>query len=199
LLGKGDTESLTGALKELAARHVTYGVHPYHYAPVGLCILYAFSKTVAEEEWNNEAQDAWITVYSLICQVMIPVAVEGWWTSAKVKDGQVLEGESGRDFAAVKSSRSSGSNNVTVADAVGKDEAAAASCAAASSAGTMAAAADGSPTADADGSPTADADGSPTADADGSPTADGSPSAVAVSDAGAAPADTATADADDSD
>lgn len=134
LLGKGDTASLTAALKELAARHVAYGVHPYHYTPVGLCILHAFSRTLAEEEWNEEAQDAWITVYSLICQVMIPVAAEGWWTSAKVRAGQVEVGDEGREFAAVKHATSGRSTDTAAADAAMMDDVAAAS---ASSAGDV--------------------------------------------------------------
>jgi len=115
LLGKGDSESLTTALKDLAARHVAYGVHPFHYAPVGLCILHAFKTTIAEEEWTAEAQDAWIHVYSLICQVMVPVAVDGWWTNAKVEAGQ-LSGDSG-DHSRFAPRRSTAKSETTITEA----------------------------------------------------------------------------------
>jgi hemoglobin-like flavoprotein len=89
LLEKGDTDTLTTELKSLAARHVTYGVHPSSYTPVGLCVLHAFSKMLPEEEWTEEAKKAWIEAFSLVCQVMIPVHVEGWWTRASVSAKQL--------------------------------------------------------------------------------------------------------------
>ncbi|KAA0175585.1 hypothetical protein FNF27_02995 [Cafeteria roenbergensis] len=98
LLGTGNVEGLTAQLKQLSARHVTYGVHPYHYSPVGLCILHAFEKTIPEEEWDDEAKKAWINVYSLICQVMIPVAVEGWFAKAEIAPTQVLVSEPVGEF-----------------------------------------------------------------------------------------------------
>lgn len=112
LLGTGNVEGLTAQLKQLSARHVTYGVHPYHYSPVGLCILHAFEKTIPEEEWDEEATKAWINVYSLICQVMIPVAVEGWFAKADIAPTQVLVSEAAGEFVPRRAHRSSDAKTI---------------------------------------------------------------------------------------
>lgn len=122
LLGTGNVEGLSAQLKQLSARHVTYGVHPYHYSPVGLCILHAFERTIPEEEWDDDAKKAWINVYSLICQVMIPVAVEGWFAKAEIAPTQVLISEAAGEFVPRRANRSSDAKTIG-SDREGSDSA----------------------------------------------------------------------------
>lgn len=72
LLVKNDVLSLTEALEDLSRRHAGYGVRPEHFDPVGRCVLFAFSMTLPDVAWTLEAQSAWITVYSVICRIMLP-------------------------------------------------------------------------------------------------------------------------------
>lgn len=62
-------EKIIGPVKELAARHVNYGVQPEHYAHVGNALLRTLKKGFGDE-FTQELSDAWTEAYRMLAQIM---------------------------------------------------------------------------------------------------------------------------------
>ncbi len=67
--GLDDLDALLPALKQLAARHVDYGVKAKDYTPVGNALLYAL-KVGLGEQWTPELRQAWVDTFRIVAQVM---------------------------------------------------------------------------------------------------------------------------------
>jgi len=63
-------EELLPEVKKLGARHNAYGAAPRHYEVVGQCLI-ATLKEGLGPAWTAEVQDAWITAYNTLKNVMI--------------------------------------------------------------------------------------------------------------------------------
>ena len=63
-------EELLPEVKKLGERHNAYGAEPFHYEVVGQCLL-ATLKEGLGPQWTVEVQDAWITAYNTLKNVMI--------------------------------------------------------------------------------------------------------------------------------
>jgi hemoglobin-like flavoprotein len=74
LLEKVDT--LVPALQQLTVRHGAYGAKTAHYSVVGEVLLYTLEKCLGPEEWTDKVATAWLTVYSVMMSVMIPIAMD---------------------------------------------------------------------------------------------------------------------------
>lgn len=61
--------ALLPVLQSLGARHVTYGVQPAHYEPLGDALLQTL-QTVLGDNYTREVHDAWAGVYTLITGIM---------------------------------------------------------------------------------------------------------------------------------
>lgn len=64
-----DLEALVPVLQQLARKHVSYGVRPEHYTPVGNALLHTL-KTGLGPDWNPELRQAWVDVFRLMAQTM---------------------------------------------------------------------------------------------------------------------------------
>ena len=60
---------LTGALKQLGARHVRYGVREEHYAMVGGALLDTFERHLGAA-WTPEVKQAWTEAYGVVAGIM---------------------------------------------------------------------------------------------------------------------------------
>jgi hemoglobin-like flavoprotein len=63
-------EELVPEVQKLGVRHNEYGAQPQHYELVGQCLI-ATLKEGLGEHWNPEVQDAWVTAFNTIKNVMI--------------------------------------------------------------------------------------------------------------------------------
>ncbi|HSK14349.1 MAG TPA: globin family protein [Phnomibacter sp.] len=63
-------DELVPEVQKLGARHNEYGAQPAHYELVGQCLI-ATLKEGLGEHWNPEVQDAWVTAYNTLKNVMI--------------------------------------------------------------------------------------------------------------------------------
>lgn len=73
--GLGDPEAILPAVRDLAVRHVAYGVEARHYGVVGTAIM----RTLRHElgaEFTAETRAAWTAAYQLISDVMREAAYE---------------------------------------------------------------------------------------------------------------------------
>lgn len=68
-------EELLPEVKKLGIRHNNYGTEPLHYEVVGQCLI-ATLKEGLKDEWSAEVQDAWVTAYNTIKNVMIVAQAE---------------------------------------------------------------------------------------------------------------------------
>jgi hemoglobin-like flavoprotein len=57
-------------LKDLAVRHVNYGVKPEYYRPVGIALLWMLQQGLGCD-WNEEVGEAWDACYRTISGIMI--------------------------------------------------------------------------------------------------------------------------------
>jgi hemoglobin-like flavoprotein len=67
--GLNDAEAMLPQVRELAVRHVAYGVEPHHYATVGTALL----RTLRHElgaDFTAETRAAWTAAYQLLSDVM---------------------------------------------------------------------------------------------------------------------------------
>jgi hemoglobin-like flavoprotein len=60
---------LLPALRELGARHVTYGVQIAHYTTVGAALIWALRQGLGAA-FTSEVEAAWTTLYALISETM---------------------------------------------------------------------------------------------------------------------------------
>jgi methyl-accepting chemotaxis protein len=63
-------EELLPEVQKLGARHNKYGTEPAHYEVVGQCLI-ATLKEGLGTAWTAEVQNAWITAYNTLKNVMI--------------------------------------------------------------------------------------------------------------------------------
>jgi hemoglobin-like flavoprotein len=66
-------ESFAPRVKDLAARHVHYGVQTHHYRAVGDALVGALAAHL-EDIWNEELDTAWRRAYNLVAEVMMASA-----------------------------------------------------------------------------------------------------------------------------
>lgn len=67
--GLAQPETILPAARELAVRHVAYGVEPHHYVMVGTALM----RTLRHElgaDLTPEARAAWASAYQLLSDVM---------------------------------------------------------------------------------------------------------------------------------
>ena len=62
-------EELVPAIKDLARRHVGYGVKDEHYATVGEAFLDTLAHALGDE-FDAELREAWTSAYALMSSVM---------------------------------------------------------------------------------------------------------------------------------
>ncbi|HEU4470909.1 MAG TPA: globin family protein [Flavisolibacter sp.] len=63
-------DELLPEVQRLGERHAAYGAEPAHYEVVGQCLI-ATLKEGLGNSWTPEIQDAWITAYNTLKNVMI--------------------------------------------------------------------------------------------------------------------------------
>lgn len=73
VLNLEDGEGLSDYLGTLARDHRKYGVRPEHYPAVGSCLVAAM-RYHAQGAWLPAYDDAWMTAYNFIAEVMIQAA-----------------------------------------------------------------------------------------------------------------------------
>jgi nitric oxide dioxygenase len=66
-------ETFAPRVRELAVRHVGYGVQPHHYRLVGQALIRALA-THLEERWDEELEAAWRRAYNLVAELMMEAA-----------------------------------------------------------------------------------------------------------------------------
>ena len=62
-------------IKQLARRHVKYGVRDEHYEIVGAALLWTLEQALANL-FTNEVKQAWATCYNLLASAMLQATVE---------------------------------------------------------------------------------------------------------------------------
>jgi hemoglobin-like flavoprotein len=73
--GLHDLPRLMPQLRELGARHATYGVHAAHYRKVGEALLWTLERGLGHA-YTPQVQAAWTRVYGLIAATMQDGAAE---------------------------------------------------------------------------------------------------------------------------
>ena len=63
-------DELSEDLKNLAIRHVQYGVKTEYYQPVGTALLWMLKQGLGSD-WNDEVGEAWQVCYDTIAGIMI--------------------------------------------------------------------------------------------------------------------------------
>jgi nitric oxide dioxygenase len=71
--GLGRIETVAPTVRELAKRHVAYGVKPEHYATVGAALLWTLEKGLADD-FTPEVRAAWTDAYGALSGMMIAAA-----------------------------------------------------------------------------------------------------------------------------
>lgn len=74
-------DEITEEVKQLAIRHINYGVKPAHYIAVGDSLLWTLEQALGKD-WNIDTADAWRSCYQLLSDTMIQAA-EGSADTAK--------------------------------------------------------------------------------------------------------------------
>ena len=62
-------------VKQLARRHVKYGVQEEHYELVGAALLWTLEQALSAL-WTNEVKQAWVNCYGLLSSAMLQATVE---------------------------------------------------------------------------------------------------------------------------
>lgn len=63
-------DEIAADIRQLAIRHVNYGVKERHYAVVGHALIWTLMKGLGED-WNPEMKEAWTNCYDYFSQSMI--------------------------------------------------------------------------------------------------------------------------------
>jgi len=71
--GLTNLEAVLPAAKSLAKKHVSYGVKPDHYRPVGEALIWTLEKGLGDD-FTPEIRDAWLAAYGALSGVMIEEA-----------------------------------------------------------------------------------------------------------------------------
>jgi len=69
-------DELTEEIKQLAIRHVGYGVKVAHYKAVGEALLWTLRQGMGRD-WNKEVESAWQACYKILSDTMIRAAGYG--------------------------------------------------------------------------------------------------------------------------
>jgi hemoglobin-like flavoprotein len=69
-------DELTEEIKQLAIRHVGYGVKVAHYKAVGEALLWTLRQGMGRD-WNKEVESAWQACYKILSDTMIKAAGYG--------------------------------------------------------------------------------------------------------------------------
>ena len=69
----GEIEAIVPTVRELAKRHVAYGVKPEHYGAVGAALLWTLEQGLADG-FTTELRAAWTAAYGTLSEVMIAAA-----------------------------------------------------------------------------------------------------------------------------
>ncbi len=80
-------EAFAPRVRDLAARHIGYGVQTKHYHVVGEALIGALAAHLASD-WDDALEAAWRRAYNLVAEVMMATAVElgGHATAARQSD-----------------------------------------------------------------------------------------------------------------
>jgi len=71
IVGRLDNlEELTEEIKQLAIRHVQYGVKEHHYKAVGTALLWTLQQGLGRD-WNEEVNEAWASCFHILSTTMI--------------------------------------------------------------------------------------------------------------------------------
>jgi len=70
-------DQLLPAARDLAMRHVSYGVRPVHYDAVGAALIATLDGLLGDA-FDDPARAAWADAYSGLCAHMIAEAYPGW-------------------------------------------------------------------------------------------------------------------------
>jgi hemoglobin-like flavoprotein len=65
-----DLDAIAPKLRELGARHVTYGAEPEHYPVVGQVLLASMAE-VAGDAWRPEFERAWANAFGVVAGAML--------------------------------------------------------------------------------------------------------------------------------
>ena len=68
-------ETFAPRVRELALRHVGYGVQPHHYRAVGQALIRALAAHL-DEGWDGELEAAWRRAYNLVAELMMDAGSE---------------------------------------------------------------------------------------------------------------------------
>ena len=67
-------DELTGEIKQLAIRHVQYGVKERHYKAVGIALLWTLQQGLGRD-WNDDVKEAWSECFQILSTTMISASV----------------------------------------------------------------------------------------------------------------------------
>ncbi|MEO6315514.1 MAG: globin domain-containing protein [Chitinophagaceae bacterium] len=65
-----DLDTVTEDIREMAKRHVGYGVKLHHYKAVGDALMWTLEQGLGPD-WSDEVQTAWANCYQLLADIMI--------------------------------------------------------------------------------------------------------------------------------
>ena len=68
-------DTILDDIKNLARRHVKYGVQEEHYELVGAALLWTLEQALAAM-WTNEVKQAWANCYGLLSSAMLQATAE---------------------------------------------------------------------------------------------------------------------------
>jgi len=71
IVGRLDNlNELTEEIKQLAIRHVQYGVKEHHYKAVGTALLWTLQQGLGKD-WSEEVKEAWASCFHILSSTMI--------------------------------------------------------------------------------------------------------------------------------
>jgi hemoglobin-like flavoprotein len=70
-----DFDAFAPRVRDLAARHVGYGVQTHHYLSVGEALIGALATHLATH-WDDALEAAWRRAYNLVAEVMMAAAAD---------------------------------------------------------------------------------------------------------------------------
>ncbi|MFG1297558.1 globin family protein [Xanthobacter variabilis] len=73
--GLTNLEAILPAVKELAVKHVDYGVAPEDYAKVGAALIWTLEQGLGAD-FTPEVREAWVSAYTTLSDVMIQAATQ---------------------------------------------------------------------------------------------------------------------------
>jgi hemoglobin-like flavoprotein len=74
IVGRLDNlEELTQEIRQLAIRHVSYGVKAAHYKLIGAALLWTLEQGLGRD-WNDQVKEAWEACYTILSNTMINAA-----------------------------------------------------------------------------------------------------------------------------